>query len=246
MIVTTADWHGEWNKVIREIKRLELSDCTIIQVGDFGIGFEKPEKELRTMQYLNATLESNNIKLYAIRGNHDDPAYFDGTYKVGNIELLADYTILNIEGKSILCVGGAISVDRSPNPEVPNMYGKPWKGRKLGKSYWVDEAFVLCEEKLKDIRDIDVVVTHSAPAFCYPFIKSGMDKWIKYDPALKQECDNERNDHSKMHEILVRNNTIAHWFYGHYHESHHENINGTEFRLLGLNDNNIPEFFEIR
>jgi len=133
MIVTTADWHGEWNKVIREIKRLELSDCTIIQVGDFGIGFEKPEKELRTMQYLNATLESNNIKLYAIRGNHDDPAYFDGTYKVGNIELLADYTILNIEGKSILCVGGAISVDRSPNPEVPNMYGKPWKGRKLGK-----------------------------------------------------------------------------------------------------------------
>lgn len=35
--------------------------------------------------------------------------------------------------------------------------------------------------------------------------------------------------------------TITDWFYGHYHQSHLEQINGINFRLL-----NIEEFCEYR
>jgi hypothetical protein len=48
-----------------------------------------------------------------IRGNHDDPYYFNNkVFSYSNVELLEDYTILTVGNDNILCVGGAISIDR--------------------------------------------------------------------------------------------------------------------------------------
>jgi hypothetical protein len=60
MIVCSGDWHSDFKRVIKEIKALDLRDCSIIQVGDLGIGFTLRKKELRTLNYLNLTLKVRN------------------------------------------------------------------------------------------------------------------------------------------------------------------------------------------
>ena len=82
----------------------------MIQVGDFGAGFRKDF--LDDMLYLNDVLNEYNVTLYVIRGNHDDPKFFNGNHNWGNLKLLKDYTVLDLEGKKILLIGGAISIDR--------------------------------------------------------------------------------------------------------------------------------------
>lgn len=229
-IVYSGDWHGDWQKVIAEIKRLDLSDCSIIQVGDFGAGFEHETKFKGAMRMLNSTLKSRNVDVFAIRGNHDNPIYFDNR-KYGLVTLLKDYSILESSDTKILCVGGAISLDRKPNPEVTNYRGRAYLGRKEGKNYWTNENFVLNIELIKKAIDIDTVVTHSAPNFCYPIIKSGIETWIKYDNELEADVKKERDDLAIMQSLLPNVKT---WYYGHYHETKREQINNTKYVLLDI------------
>lgn len=241
MIIFTGDWHSEFDRAYSQIKTLDLKNCDIFQVGDFGIGFEKRAKEMRRLNRLNENLKRKNINLYAIRGNHDDPTYFNGEVKFSNISLLKDYSVVDSYSKKILCVGGAISIDRKPNPKEIMYNGKSWKGRKEGINYWIEEKFVLNLEALKNVKDVDIVVTHSAPNFCHPRIKSGIEKWAKYDDTLIQECDQERLDIQTMYNVLKETNNIEQWFYGHFHHQNVEYIEDTKFVLL-----DIHQFYELR
>jgi DNA repair exonuclease SbcCD nuclease subunit len=225
----SGDWHGKWNKAISKIKELDIRDCAIVQVGDFGAGFDHPKKFEGSMKMLNSTLKPRNLEVFAIRGNHDDPAYFDGR-RYGNVTLLSDYTVLTHEHtqKHILCVGGAISLDRLPNPDVVDYRGRPWKGRKEGANYWKDESFVLRNE-LVPSHQVDVVATHSAPDFCYPIFKSKLDNWAKHDATLKEDVELERSQLAELRKIT----SPSAWYYGHYHESKFEYLDdGTKYVLL--------------
>jgi len=242
MIITSGDWHGEFNTVIREIKRLDLQDCTIFQVGDFGMGFAKLKKDLRQLDRFNLTLRVRNIYLYAIRGNHDNPKYFDGSISTSNIKLLPDYSVVQVDDQNILCIGGAISIDRKPNAKQVGFDGKPWKGRKEGVNYWADEALVFKPELVKDLNNIDIVITHSAPDFCQPRIKNGLSTWATEDLGLIEECAVERNNLSKIYDILKANNCpLKSWFYGHFHFHETERFENTDFTVLDIN-----EFWEVR
>jgi hypothetical protein len=46
----------------------------------------------------------------------------------------------------------------------------------------------------------------------------------------------ERNQMSNIFLDLYENNTIKYHYYGHFHKSHKEIINGTEHRLLDINE----------
>ena len=62
---------------------------------------------------LNAVLRKINSVLYCIRGNHDDPSYFnDNIINKSNVKLIKDYSIISVGDKNILCIGGAVSIDR--------------------------------------------------------------------------------------------------------------------------------------
>lgn len=239
MLITLGDIHGNFNHVKWYIKNHNLKNCTIYQVGDFGIGFTNYHNDLKTLTDLDKFLNERNIQMYTIRGNHDNKKFFDGHLMdyFNNLHLLPDYTVINVDGLNILGVGGAVSVDRRPRMREQLQYARNGVEREL---YWYDEVFVLDEEKLKGFRDIDIVVTHTAPEFCHPVNINGfgylVEQFATDDEKLKDDLLEERKLVTKMWEILKENNKIDLWVYGNFHNNWTTNFEGTNFRLLGINE----------
>jgi predicted phosphodiesterase len=244
-ILYLGDIHGAFKKIKKKIKRLHIGnneDITyIIQVGDFGIGFH-PKSDLQQLQNLNSFFANRNIIFIAIRGNHDDPSYFQGNHIYSNLQLLPDYTVMELYGIKHLFVGGAVSIDRTwrlQKDQEAASYGSSQR------SYWRDELFVLDEEKLKDITGIEVVITHTAPEWCYPDNRGGygkfVEEWIPYDSDLTKDLDAERVAMTKMFDILKQNgNYVKSHLYGHFHDNKITMNYYTNHYLL-----NIDEFFEL-
>lgn len=188
--------------------------------------------------------ESNNWIVF-VRGNHDNPAYFDGcTFRYKRFIAVPDYTIVQACSHIILCVGGAISIDRQCRMDA-------WKDKRkystigtvtiddLAKNmYWRNEAPLYDEKKMKAICSqftIDTVITHTAPSFCELFTKGNLHHWIQNDDTLLNDVKAERAAMDKLHERLVQDHhPISHWFYGHFHQSWHNSIGGMLFRMLDI------------
>ena len=243
-----GDTHGNHRYISHKIKTTGIENTTIFHVGDFGVGFQNEHTDRDEMVNLNTTLAKYNCHLYVIRGNHDDPAYFDGSWEWSNLHLVPDYTVVTVNGDDVLMVGGAISVDRLPRKR--DIQHAASKGRDIG-GYWYDEGFVLDADKLQDIKGVRYVITHSCPMFVMP-INNFDNKYSSHgmfvehfvidgDTKLKDDLNNERVDISLMYEILKDNNLIDKWFYGHYHDSNAMYYEDTDFVML-----NINEFKEVR
>jgi predicted phosphodiesterase len=234
-IIFVGDIHENFKPLLRYIKEYEIENSLFYLCGDFGVGFGTEREERKKFNYYNTTFKSKNNKLISIRGNHDNPDFYKKNFKVSNIECLPDYTVIEVNGINILGIGGAISVDRLPNPEMRDLVTrKSWKGRKEGKDYWVDEVVDVNEDKLNFLRNIDIVVTHDSPDFCYPENYSGVEKWIKSDPDVKNDTIINRNKLTQIYDKLKVNNDIKYWFYGHFHQYNFSEIDGTRFILLDI------------
>lgn len=244
MLLFLGDIHGNFNHLKWYINNYKIDNCTIYQVGDFGIGFTEKFNDMTTLGQLNNFLKERNIQMYAIRGNHDDPDFFDGHLEnhFDNLHLLSDYTVINVDGVKILGVGGAVSVDRRPRMREELMYARNNLDRKL---HWYDEIFVLDEEKLKTIEGVDILVTHTTMDFCHPVNKNGfgylVEQFAQDDKKLFDDLRQERDLVTKMWDTLKEKNQIDYHFYGHFHNDNTEKINGTTHKLLGIN-----EFFEYK
>ena len=230
-IVLVGDIHGAYPRLRYDISRLH-TDAHIIQVGDFGFGFHKPNYYKTELADVSKTLAKTNCHLYIIRGNHDDPSYFAETnnpFEFDNITALADYSELSLLGKSILLVGGAVSVDR--------------RFRQEGKSWWSDEDFNL---KLEDQfpykdRQYDLVVTHTRPGVCGAF--KGFDNiqyWCDQDPTLK----NDLIDESQQLDYLYERTKPKHWIYGHFHCSDVYTYEDTKFRCINIDEHYLYHYNE--
>ena len=224
-ILFCGDIHGNGDTIPNYIRDNELDTCAVFQAGDFGIGFEREHKDQKWLKYINERMKHSNSDLFVVRGNHDKPTYFDGNTILSNLTLLKDYTVININGWNVLGIGGAISVDRK------NRKGY-WYPNK--NDYWKDEIVVLDEDKLNELRDIDIVVTHSAPNFCNPLTKSNIQSWMNNDNDLELDLTIERHLLSIMYEILSKNNNICDWYYGHFHFNSKSYNDNTTFHALDI------------
>jgi len=235
-----GDIHGEFRQLVYNIKRLSITDAVVVVAGDCGIGFEKPEYYNQLYNRISASLEKLNVKLLLIRGNHDDPAYFDGNrINFPFMTALPDYSVLQFNGKNALCVGGGISVDRAPR--IRNMWFSNAKGEKRSPVYWEDEQVVFDELKLDELSSegilIHAVIAHTAPSFCFPTTKAGVAGWLMNDTTLERDLDIERGTMDKLFAYLIENKQpIGDWFYGHFHGSVNEFIRDVRFCLLDIQE----------
>ena len=212
-----GDNHGNWNDLLYEVESGNISDANIISVGDLGVGFNI-KRDLPNYLELDKQFKQKNIKFYGIRGNHDDPEYFKNYTRIclDNFELIEDYSVYEYNSKLIQLIGGAISIDRT--------------ARSVGISYWDDEGVIFDKDKL---QKVDVLVTHTAPTWCFPQKFNEMVYgWAREDAYLLEDLVDER---AVMDEILKICKPSLH-LYGHFHSSWTEEINGCKHKLLNINE----------
>jgi len=192
-----GDIHGQWNVILNHLRKVsefdldEKKNVCYIQVGDFGIGYNTPEKEIKKLHILNDELVNHDSDLFIIRGNHDDPEWFIEDNKIEykeqltNIFFVPDYTVLNIDFENILFVGGAVSIDRNYN-------------KMNGGKYWEDEVVKFDFDFVKNIREIDRMVCHTSPDFVEPLTFNNLVyRYAMNDDLLLGDLRKERENMTK-------------------------------------------------
>lgn len=207
----------------------------LIQVGDFGVGFNKPNNESNKLKELNKFLKERNITMLVIRGNHDNPTYFKGYHIYSNLMLLPDYTTMKINGLTHLFVGGALSIDRQYR-----------QSERIDRSYWDDEVFVYDEKLLNEAfpPSIDVLVTHTTSltlidemkAQCY-LNEHLVDTFVsRGDDELRKDL---REENILVEQLINKLPNLKFSLFGHYHTSFIHTEKNTKYKLL-----DIFEFYE--
>jgi hypothetical protein len=232
-IIVSGDIHGDIMPLVNKVNdQYKINNSLIIVAGDVGIGFHKDGYYTQLFKKAGARLKKNNNTLLLVRGNHDDPDKwndyepFSAHWQDGNnvIRFIKDYTVISVESVSkshnILCVGGALSIDRSQ--------------RLAGRDYWPGEPFVYDESKVESLVGITDVITHSSPNFCEPILKTGIAYWTAMDKDLEADCTKERDDHTLLYNKLKEKNTLKSWTYGHMHFSHKMYFEDVKFTLLDI------------
>ena len=113
-VVISGDIHGDFNELVYKLCiQYQMTDTLLVVAGDCGFGFEKKAYYEQILRRNAKRLNEANNWIVFVRGNHDNPAYFDGTtFKHKRMRCVPDYTVLQVCNHNILCVGGAISIDR--------------------------------------------------------------------------------------------------------------------------------------
>lgn len=237
----TGDIHGEFRKFTYSIvTQLGLRDCLVVVCGDIGMGFYKRGYYADEFQRMQKKLSEVNVTAVMFRGNHDNPDYFDseefseyqydGAYP--NVYLVPDLTILETCVGKALCVGGALSIDRSMRTE--------------GVSWWSNEKMVLpTETEFEEIskESIDIVATHCCPLVCGPRFNDAMG-FENVDKFIMSELQNERMDFDDLLYALKAKNPIKQWFYGHFHGHYSDWIDNVRFIGLDMLRNSGADLYK--
>lgn len=237
MILILGDIHSDFKFLKSMISEQDLRGYTIIQVGDFGIGFD-PINDDNHLINLNKFLSEWDCMLYAIRGNHDDPHFFEGYHVYSNLNLLKDYSQLQIDGYNFLFVGGATSIDRLSlikQMKLSKSFGSHYP------TYWKNESFIYDESEIDKLNNIDIVISHTAPDWCYPEISKGFGSFVEYfmsqDEKLSDDLKKERLEMNFLFNRLKSNgNKVKLHFYGHFHDNHQTKHDGIVHQLLDIKE----------
>lgn len=205
MIYITGDIHRDFSRIYKLKKD---SDNMLIVLGDVGINYYLNEEDKNCKEYLKKL----KLKLFCVRGNHEERPEKISTYKEvemfgGKVFIEEEYPNLifakdgetyNIDGKKILVIGGAYSVDK----QYRLLHGYKWfKDEQLTK-----EEMDTILEKVKG-KHFDIVLTHTCP--------------YKYEPreVFMQGLDQSKVDKSMEHFLdeIEENISYDKWYCGHYH-----------------------------
>lgn len=240
-VVVCGDIHGEFNAVVYKLcVEYKLTDTLLVIAGDCGFGFDKPGYYDNVFDRISSRLREANNWVLMIRGNHDDPTYFqEQLIHYDRFRCIPDYSIISACGHTVLCVGGAISLDRDLRKRHDSQHYLSGIA-----SYWADEVPVYdgaaIDEIGKEYR-IDTVITHTAPSFCERLSKDGLSGWAARDSDLLADCAKERETMDRIYAHLKSAaHPVSHWYYGHFHQSWCSEIDGILFSML-----DILEFKEL-
>ncbi len=231
MNILLGDVHGKYSHLLDMVEKGLLDGSHIYCVGDFGLGFSEDEIEDRNMFRLNNNLDFHDVTLHTIRGNHDCPYYWtdpeqrnEFNEKFDRIELIPDYTSKEIDGKSVLFIGGAISIDRANRQTFFDTHGTD--------IWWEDEVLVRPTKKLKHH---DIIIAHTTPSF-FNIDSSGLKWWFENDPSLEEDLKEER----QIMDDVFYEVRPERFYSGHFHNTMRGEHDGCVYRCIDTNE--IVEF----
>ena len=227
-------------------KMTQQIDKLCIVCGDTNIGFKNSIFYRDKFDFFNSSLSSFGVVVLFIRGNHDNPSYFNGeNFNFSNIKTIEDYSIVKVFGNNnILCIGGGWSCDKSWRKEQEERINKFRSDTSFKKKlFWDDERPIYDEEKLNEIFkekiNISFVCSHDCPSFvgkeCHKTeIDTMIDQWSKNDDSLLEYVAESQESLDKVYDFLLSHkNNIVKWYYSHYHVNKTEKIGNTEFICNG-------------
>jgi len=226
-IYCIGDIHGKFDKLADKVRQL-APYSHLICVGDIGLGFGDsagPE----CLRHVDEAAAEMEINIWMIRGNHDNPYVFRGQQKkwndsFTNINLMSDVDSMEIEGRHVIFVGGAISVDRSH------------EGRVDGHSWWKEEPVHESSPSrvykiVEEFGPADLLVTHAGPITTLPVIDE-FDPNVYYytteDPHLLHDINVER---TRLSDCVQYSRAPA-VVYGHYHVPLEYHNTGVDYRCV--------------
>ena len=241
-----GDIHGDFSHFFFHLKMRQPKNSLIVVLGDCGIGFNKPKYYEDLFQKVNTFLQRNNIHILMFRGNHDDPSYFiEEKIDYSNIKTIQDYSIILTQDGNILCVGGAISTDRTwrkKEEERMNKYRK--KSSFTKKLYWNDESPYLNDSIIKFLQEndlkIDILATHTIPSYNASCVSTNhIDNWAIVDETLLEDIGKERLVLDNLYHLLKDNNhQIKYWYHGHFHQTYEWYCETEDCVFRGINESN--------
>ena len=235
-LVVSGDIHGDFTQLVYKCcVQYGMTDTLVIVAGDCGFGFEQLGYYENLYNRCRDRLAKANNWIAFLRGNHDNPAYFNLLpIKHRRWMTLPDYSVVKACGHTILCVGGATSIDRTCRMDSKCFHYPKADEPLVPNVYWLDERPVFDRMKLDAINEtLDTVITHTAPPFCELSSHQGLENWAMRDEDLLADVKRERK---VMEDILgylrAKNHPLRYWYYGHFHQSWHCEIDGVQYNML--------------
>lgn len=224
-LVFVGDIHGELKKLVHTLTiGKDLRNTDIVVCGDFGVGFITESGLGELYKAVEKRLSEWDLTIWAVRGNHDDPGYFDGLHDYPRLKFVKDHEVITLgDGITIYPIGGAVSTDSEWRIKKNADFERHGSSRKV---WWPGEEVV---QQRKDLpRKVDVVVSHEAPIVFEPVVvrDSGLD------PDTWQKISESRN---YLGWVLGEINT-RYWFHGHYHQSTSGNYGEVLYRGLDIDE----------
>ena len=205
MIYITGDTHRDFSRLYT---LYGTSNDMLIVLGDASINYFLDESDIELKDYLN----SFNIKLFCIRGNHEERPENISTYKevemfggkvyieeeFPNLIFAKDGEIYNIDGNKVLVIGGAYSVDKGYR--IRNKI--PW----FSDEQLMDDEMLAILDKVEG-QHFDIVLTHTCPQKYEPteVFLPGLDQ-STVDKSMERYLD-----------TVEESITYDKWYCGHYH-----------------------------
>lgn len=225
MIYILGDTHGEIERFHERIDSKWTSNDKVIVCGDFGFIFEieSNEKEYKIELEKLKILESKPYEILFISGNHENFDHlkeFPTIEKYGgkvkrirkNIYLLMRGQLFTIENHTFFTMGGAYSIDKYR--------------RKENVSWWKEELpneeeYHTAIQTLSKIREIDFILTHTAP--------ETIIRMMGYSPYKQDQ------ELTGFLDWILYDKKFKYWFFGHFH---------TDTKIKDI-DHIIPVFLNI-
>ena len=228
-LIFVGDIHGNFGELVWNlVHRYKIECADVIVLGDFGVGFDNSLDFV--YKKFRDRLEKFDLRIYTIRGNHDNPKYFikEDLYSYPRLRFMEDYKVYKFgRGIKILPIGGANSVDITYRLEENKKLRNKHKDRQV---WWGGEEIEF--KDLSDLpQDVDIIISHEAP-LCFDPIISRREDCPEYQFERIKKSREYLND---VLEYIKPN----YWYYGHYHTSYYGRVEKTNYRCL-----NIMEVFK--
>lgn len=211
-VYVTGDKHQKFDPILFFADQMELTEKDyVIVLGDMGLFWRNDKRDAD--EFIEFFERNYNFNLYFIDGNHENFKLLSNLqedenrmgYVSEHIRYLKRGRRYNIDGKNILAIGGADSVDKLR--------------RTLGLSWWAEEQITDDDVERVEVDNYDYVLSHCCPISIFNENKV-------YLCSLANIIDEEDPElHVSENKLEQIKNFIdfKKWYFGHYHVDLHLN-----------------------